>query len=78
MRKKREVIMESDKKIASDMIVETVLSRWPQTVPVFLKYKMGCVGCTMASYETLSNAVEIYKLPIKKFIHELELAIETA
>jgi hybrid cluster-associated redox disulfide protein len=65
-----------EKKIDPDMNVETILTRWPQTVPVFIKYKMGCVGCTMASYETLSKAVEIYKLPINKFIQDLQLAID--
>lgn len=62
--------------IRPDMNVEYVLSNWPQTVPVFMKHRMGCVGCTMASYETLSNAAEIYKLPLEGFIQDLQLAIE--
>jgi hybrid cluster-associated redox disulfide protein len=62
-------------KLNPELSVEYVLCRWPQTVPVFLKYKMGCVGCTMATYETLSNAANIYKLPLNSFIQELHLAI---
>jgi hybrid cluster-associated redox disulfide protein len=61
--------------IAPEMNVEFILTHWPETVPIFLKYRMGCVGCTMASYETLSSAAEIYKLPLNSFIHDLQSAI---
>ncbi len=54
------------------MIVEEIFNSWPQTVPVFLRHRMGCVGCSMASFEPLSNALEIYRLDIESFIVELE------
>jgi hybrid cluster-associated redox disulfide protein len=62
--------------IVPEFSVEDTLRRWPQTIPVFLKYRMGCVGCTMGAYESLSSAASIYKLPLKSFIRELQKAVE--
>jgi hybrid cluster-associated redox disulfide protein len=70
--------MDTDKNnLSPELNVEYVLSRWPETIPVFLKYRMGCVGCTMASYETLSNAAKIYKLPLNIFIQDLQIAVSS-
>ena len=62
--------------IQPDLSVADVLQRWPQTIPVFLRHRMGCVGCTMAEYETISSAAEIYKLPLNRFLTELQQTIE--
>ncbi len=58
--------------ITADMIVEDIFNSWPQTVPVFLRHKMGCVGCSMASFEPLSSALEIYGLDVDLFLAELD------
>jgi hybrid cluster-associated redox disulfide protein len=62
--------------INPNLSVEETLRRWPETIPVFLMNRMGCVGCTMAAYESLSNAAEIYRLPLDKFISDLQQAIQ--
>jgi hybrid cluster-associated redox disulfide protein len=64
-----------EKKILPELKVEDTLKRWPQTIPVFLKYRMACVGCSMSSFETISGAAEIYKLPLQTFIDELQQTI---
>lgn len=64
------------KQITPDLNVEYVLKNWPETIPVFLKHRMGCVGCTMASYETLTSAAEIYQLPLQRFMDELQRAVD--
>lgn len=48
-----------------------LMSRWPQTIPVLLRYHMGCVGCSMAPFDTLADAIRIYNLPQQRFISEL-------
>ena len=60
--------------ITSTMIVADVLKRWPQTVPVFQKYRMGCVGCAMAPFETLAEAAAIYQLSLPHFLEDLQIA----
>jgi hybrid cluster-associated redox disulfide protein len=69
--------MES-KTVSSDMIVEDVLDQWPQTVTVFLTNRMACVGCPMARFTTIADAVDIYNLPLHIFLCELEKVIAIA
>jgi hybrid cluster-associated redox disulfide protein len=66
-----------ENQVTPELKVEETLKRWPETIPVFLKYHMACVGCSMSSFETISGAAEIYQLPVKTFIEELQQAIST-
>jgi hybrid cluster-associated redox disulfide protein len=61
-------------KITSKMIVADVLKQWPQTIPVFQKYQLGCVGCVMAPFETLEEAAAIYQISLFKFLEDLQIA----
>jgi hybrid cluster-associated redox disulfide protein len=59
-----------------DLIVGDVLTRWPQTLPVFVRHRMSCLGCGMSRFETISEAAAIYGLPPEGFVVELEQAIQ--
>ncbi|WP_024507433.1 DUF1858 domain-containing protein [Bradyrhizobium sp. ARR65] len=37
-------------------LVEDVMRASPQTIRVFLQFKMGCVGCPIASFHTVQDA----------------------
>ena len=52
-----------------------MLSRWPQTMPVFFRHHMLCVGCAMAPFETLADVAAIYGLDLDQFFSELEQTI---
>ena len=51
--------------------VAELLEHWPQAIPVFLRHRMACVGCSMAAFETLGGAAKIYNLPAEDFLSEL-------
>jgi hybrid cluster-associated redox disulfide protein len=53
--------------------IADLLSRWPQVVPVFLKHKMSCPGCSMSAFETLEDASKIYNVDLNQLIDELSL-----
>ena len=59
---------------SADLTVDQVLKRWPDTAAVFLRHRMACVGCPMASFETLDSSARVYELPLEDFLEELELA----
>jgi hybrid cluster-associated redox disulfide protein len=67
-----------DHDIHPEMPISELLSRWPQTIPVFQKHRMACVGCSMANFETISSAADIYQLPLISFIVELNEAVQTS
>jgi hybrid cluster-associated redox disulfide protein len=58
-----------------DMTIEAVLDGWPETAVVFQHYHLACVGCVMAPFCKVSDAINIYKLPSEQFIADLVEAI---
>ncbi len=60
---------------ASNVTVAEVLACWPQTVPVFARHHMACVGCAMAPFETLADVTAIYGLHLGSFVSELQREI---
>ena len=42
---------------------------------VFFRYRMACVGCPIASFETLAEVAVIYRLDLDRFMSELRQTI---
>jgi len=57
------------------LLVSEVMEHWPQTIPVFLKHRMNCVGCEMSIFEALGDAARMYGIPGEQFIQELQQAV---
>ncbi len=56
--------------------LKELVSRHPETIPVFLRHRMACVGCFMSGFDTLEEAVANYALSWEAFTVELQAAIE--
>jgi hybrid cluster-associated redox disulfide protein len=63
-------------RLAAGLTVAEVLTRWPQTIPIFLRYRMICVGCPIAPFETLAEVAAIYDLDLNRFLSELGQVIQ--
>ena len=50
---------------------------WPQTIPVFLRHRMLCVGCLVSRFHTVSDACSDYGLNEEEFLAELIRAVDT-
>ncbi len=59
------------------MTISEILDRWPEIIPIFLNRRMACVGCSLADFMTLEDALDIYHLNMELFIEEIENAIQT-
>ena len=57
------------------MMVADLLARWPGVVPVFLRHRLGCVGCAMAPYDSLAEVATTYGIAQAVLLAELEAAI---
>jgi hybrid cluster-associated redox disulfide protein len=40
----------------SDMTVDQVMNRWPASIRVFMDFKMGCIGCPIATFHSVDDA----------------------
>jgi len=55
----------------SHWTVAETFTRSPETAPVFHRFGMACVGCTMAPFETLEEAASAYGLDVQTLLSEL-------
>jgi hybrid cluster-associated redox disulfide protein len=57
------------------MPVQEIVRQWPQSIPIFIKYRMSCVGCSLEAFESLAQALSNYTIPAEVFLEELCAAI---
>jgi hybrid cluster-associated redox disulfide protein len=60
--------------ITKNMSFGEVLQRFPQTMPVFGKYGMHCIGCAMSAFETIEQGALAHRIDVKKFVDDLNTA----
>lgn len=63
--------------LTADLRVSDVMERWPATVAVFQAYRMACVGCFMAPFDTLAEAAHNYRLDIDELMRAMQERIES-
>lgn len=60
----------------SDLRVSEIMTRWPQTIRVFIDLKMHCVGCPIGVFHTLVDAAEEHALDLDRLVAEIAAAID--
>lgn len=60
--------------ITSESVIEWVLTTYPGTVSVFLDWRMQCVGCPIARFESIADACRIHQRPMGPFLTDLRSA----
>ena len=54
-----------------DDLVDDIMSKAPQTIDVFLKFKMSCVGCPIACFHTVDDACSEHGVDRDVFMNAL-------
>ncbi|HNS15389.1 MAG TPA: DUF1858 domain-containing protein [Syntrophorhabdaceae bacterium] len=62
--------------IDKKMPIEEIVKKYPETIPVFEKYGLGCVGCQAALFEDIQQGAEIHGIDIDKLLNSLNQALE--
>ena len=58
-----------------DMTMDEIMREWPATIRVVLDHGMLCVGCPIASFHTVEEAVKEHSLDGDRFRFAMETAI---
>jgi hybrid cluster-associated redox disulfide protein len=66
----------ADNKITEDMNIKEVIDKYPETVGVFAKYNMGCIGCIAASFEKIKDIAGVHGVDVKSFVNDLNSAVK--
>jgi hybrid cluster-associated redox disulfide protein len=59
-----------------DLPLADLMTTWPQTIPVFVRHRMLCVGCLVSPFHTVTDACAEYHLDEDAFLMELRQAAE--
>jgi hybrid cluster-associated redox disulfide protein len=62
--------------ITKDTIIADILDIAPETVPLFQAIGMHCLGCAMASGETLGEACEVHGVDADEFLRKLTTLVK--
>ena len=57
--------------IVFDDLVDEVMSRSPQTIGVFLEFRMRCVGCPIACFHSVDDAAREHGVDREAFLKAL-------
>ena len=58
-----------------DLTLDVLMRAWPDTVQVFLRHRMICVGCLITPFHTVTDACREHALDETEFRRELELSV---
>ena len=61
--------------IGFDDLVDDVMRDAPETIRVFLQFRMGCVGCPIACFHTVDDACREHGVNRDEFLSALQSVI---
>ena len=61
----------TDDKITKEMNIREVIEKYPEVIPVFQKYSMGCIGCIAASFEKIRDIAAVHGVDVDTFVKDL-------
>ena len=59
-----------------DLPLAALMTQWPDTITVFVRHKMLCVGCLVNPFHTVIDACAEYGLDVDAFYAELAASIK--
>ena len=65
---------ESKELITKDMAIGEAVAKYPNTVPVFLRNGLHCIGCAVANYESIEQGASGHGIDADKLLKELNAA----
>lgn len=62
--------------ITKDMGIIEIVTKYPNTVDVFAKYGMGCIGCMASRFENLEQGALAHGIDVDAMVKDLNAAIK--
>lgn len=62
--------------ITADMTIENVVRENPETIPVFFKHGLACVGCHVAAYENIEQGAKVHGMDLEELLKDLNAVLE--
>ena len=62
-------------KVTKDMNIIEIVQNYPQSLEVFAKYGLGCVGCAAARFENLEAGAKVHGFDPDEMVAEINALI---
>ena len=63
--------------IDKEMKIEDVLRKYPQTIPVFLRFGFDCAGCQLSEFENLEHGAKVHGIDLSTLLASLNESLKT-
>ena len=63
-------------KISKDMNIMEIVQLCPESVAVFQKYGLGCIGCAAAHFENLEAGAKVHGFNPDDMVNDINAIIE--
>ena len=65
-------------KITKEMGIMDIVQSYPETVEVFQKFGMGCIGCAAAHFENLEAGAKVHGIDIDAMVDAMNDVVEAS
>lgn len=63
-------------KVTKDMGIIEIVQNHPESLEVFAKYGLGCIGCAAARFENLEAGAKVHGVDPEQMVAEINKLIE--
>ena len=62
--------------VTKEMNIIEIVQKYPQSLEVFAKYGLGCIGCAAAKFENLEAGAKVHGFDPDEMVAEINALIE--
>lgn len=63
-------------KVTKDMNIIEIVQNFPQSIEIFQKYGLGCIGCAAARFENLEAGAKVHGFDPDEMVAEINALID--
>ena len=67
--------MQEQNVITADMPIGEVVQKYPNTIEVFFRHGLGCVGCAVARFENIAQGAMAHGIDVDTLIRDLNQSV---
>ena len=65
-------------KITKEMGIMEIVQAYPETIEVFQRFGMGCIGCAAAKFENLEAGAKVHGFDIDAMVDAMNDVVEAS
>ncbi|MBZ0160386.1 DUF1858 domain-containing protein [Candidatus Methylomirabilis sp.] len=58
-------------RITAEMKIDNVVRQYPETVQIFNRYGVACMGCSAAEYDNIATSAQVHGVNLDQLLREL-------